>query len=92
MTTTTPYSASDIAAAVARGQAAANDRPQPGLNAGRAAQEYAALAQDFRQRLGTFGARRYGSGVQQGVEAGCGNGQGHQRSLWQHHLHLPRHY
>ena len=38
----------DIAAAVARGQAAANDGPQPGLDAGRAAQEYAALAQDFR--------------------------------------------
>ena len=47
MTITTPYSAPDIAAAVARGQAAA-DRPQPGLDAGRAAQEYATLAQEFR--------------------------------------------
>ena len=48
MITTTPYSALDIAAAVARGQAAANDGPQPGLDAGRTAQEYAAMAQEFR--------------------------------------------
>ena len=47
-TTTAPYPTADIAAAVARGRAAANDRPQPGLDAGRTAQEYAALAQDFR--------------------------------------------
>ena len=46
--TTTPCAPNDIAAAVARGRAAAHYRPQPGLNAGRAAQEYAALAQDFR--------------------------------------------
>ena len=45
MATTTPYPASNIVAAVARGQAAANDRPQPGLDAGRVAQEYAAMAQ-----------------------------------------------
>ena len=48
MTTTTPYPAPDIAAAVARGRVAANDRPQPGLGAGRTAQEYAGMAQEFR--------------------------------------------
>ena len=48
MTMTTPYSEQDIAAAVARGRAAAHDRPQPGLDAGRAAQEYAAMAREFR--------------------------------------------
>ena len=48
MTTTTPYSDQDIAAAVARGRASANDGPQPGLGAGRTAQEYAAMAQEFR--------------------------------------------
>ena len=48
MTMTTPYSDQDIAAAIARGRAAAHDRPQPGLDAGSAAQEYAAMAQEFR--------------------------------------------
>ena len=48
MTTTTPYPAPDIAAAVARGRVAANDGPQPSLGAGRTAQEYAAMAQEFR--------------------------------------------
>ena len=47
-TTTTPYPAADIAAAVARGLVAANDGPQPGLGAGRTAQEYAGMAQEFR--------------------------------------------
>ncbi len=47
-TTTTPYPTADIAAAVDCGRAAANDRPQPGLDAGRTAQEYAGMAQDFR--------------------------------------------
>ena len=46
--TMTPYAPNDIAAAVARGRAAANDGLQPGLGAGRTAQEYAAMAQDFR--------------------------------------------
>ena len=48
MTMTTPYSDQDIAAVVARGRAAANDRPQPGMDDGRTAQEYAAMAQEFR--------------------------------------------
>ena len=43
-----PYPAPDIAAAVARTLAAARDRPQPALHAGRNAQKYADMAQDFR--------------------------------------------
>ena len=60
MTMTTPYSAPDIAAAVARGQATAADGPYPALDAGltsayevalwlhSTAQKYAGMAQDFR--------------------------------------------
>ena len=44
-----PYPAADIAAAVARALAAVNDRPHPALDAGRTAQKYAAVAQDFRR-------------------------------------------
>ena len=47
-TTTAPYPTADIAAAVARGWAAANDGPQPGMDSGRTAQEYAAMAHEFR--------------------------------------------
>ena len=46
--TTTPYHPDDIAAAIARALAAANDRPNPTFDANRPAQEYAAMAQDFR--------------------------------------------
>ena len=48
MATTTPYPAPDIAAAVARGLAAARDRPQPDLDGNRSAQKYAGMARDFR--------------------------------------------
>ena len=48
MTTTTPYPAPDIAAAVARGLAIARDRPDPDLDGYRSAQKYAGMAQDFR--------------------------------------------
>ncbi len=37
------------AVAVARALAAVNDRPHPALDAGRTAQKYAAVAQDFRR-------------------------------------------
>ena len=46
--TTTTYPEQDIAAAVARGLAAANDRPDPDLDGYRSAQKYAGMAQDFR--------------------------------------------
>ena len=48
MTTTTPYPTPGIAAAVTRALAAANDRPNPALDASRSAQKYAAMSQDFR--------------------------------------------
>ena len=53
MTTTTanptaPYPEPDTAAAVASGLAAANDRPNPELDASCSAQKYAGMAQDFR--------------------------------------------
>ena len=47
-TTPTPYPAADVAAAVARGLANANDRPRPAADATRTPQKYAALAKDFR--------------------------------------------
>ena len=43
-----PYPAADVAAAVARGLAAANDRPDPAADVTRTPQKYAALAKDFR--------------------------------------------
>ena len=46
--TTTTYPEQDIAAAIARGLAAANDRPDPDLDVYRTAQKYAGMAQDFR--------------------------------------------
>ena len=49
-TTTTPYTTADIAAAVARGQAADDDRPDPDLDAYRSAQKYAGMARDFRAK------------------------------------------
>ena len=53
MTTTTtpaptPFPTAAVAAAVARGLAAANDRPHPALDAVRTPQKYAALARGFR--------------------------------------------
>ena len=48
MTTTTPYPTPDTAATVTRALAAANDRPNPALDASRSAQKYAAMSQDFR--------------------------------------------
>ena len=45
---TTPYPAADVAAAVARGLAAARDLPQPAADAGRTPEKYARLARDFR--------------------------------------------
>ena len=48
MTVTTPYHASDIAAAVARGLATAHDWPDPDLDGSRSAQKYAGMAQEFR--------------------------------------------
>ena len=46
--TTTPYHPDDIAAAIARALAAANDRPDPTFDAGCSSQKYASMAQDFR--------------------------------------------
>ena len=43
-----PYPAAEVAAAVARGLARANDRPRPAADATRTPQKYAALARDFR--------------------------------------------
>ena len=48
MTTPTPYPAAAVAAAVARGLAAANDRPDLALDPARTPQKYAAMAQNFR--------------------------------------------
>ena len=48
-TTTTAYQPNDVAAAIARALAAANDRPSPTEDASRTSQKYAALAQDFRR-------------------------------------------
>ena len=53
MTTTTnpaatPYPPTAVAAAVARGLAAANDRPDPSLDPTRTPQKYNALARNFR--------------------------------------------
>ena len=47
-TTLAPYPAAAVAAAVARGVAAANDRPDPALDPVRTPQKYAAMAQNFR--------------------------------------------
>ena len=47
-TTTTAYQPADVAAAIARALAAANDRPKPHLDADCSPQRYAALAQSFR--------------------------------------------
>ena len=47
-TATAPYTAPDIAAAVAHALAAANDQPDPELDASCSAQKYAGMAQDFR--------------------------------------------
>ena len=49
MTITTPYHASDIVAAVARGLATARDRPQPAEDASCSPQKYAGMAQNFRR-------------------------------------------
>ena len=46
--TTTAYQPADVAAAIARALAAANDRPDPGFDADCSPQRYAALAQSFR--------------------------------------------
>ena len=46
--TTTAYQPDDVAAAIARALAAANDRPDPGFDADCSPQRYAALAQSFR--------------------------------------------
>ena len=43
-----PYPAAEVAAAVARGLARANDRPDPALDITRTPQKYAALARGFR--------------------------------------------
>ena len=48
-TTTTAYQPGDVAVAIARALAAANDRPSPVEDASRTSQKYAALAQDFRR-------------------------------------------
>ena len=50
MTITTPYHASEITAAVARGLATAHDWPDPDLDGSRSAQKYAGMAQDFRAK------------------------------------------
>ena len=47
-TTTTTYQPDDVAAAIARALAAANDRPNPEFDADCSPQHYAALAQSFR--------------------------------------------
>ena len=46
--TATAYQPGDVAAAIARALAAANDRPDPDLDAECSPQRYAALAQSFR--------------------------------------------
>ena len=46
--TTAPYPPADVAAAVARGLANANDRPRPAADSTRTPQKYAALARAFR--------------------------------------------
>ena len=46
--TTTTYQPADVAAAIARALAAANDRPKPDFDPGCSPQRYAALAQGFR--------------------------------------------
>ena len=46
--TIAPYPGADVAAAVARGLANANDRPSPASDAARTPQKYAAMAIDFR--------------------------------------------
>ena len=43
-----PYPAADVAAAVARGLAKANDRPRPAVDSTRTPQKYAALTRYFR--------------------------------------------
>ena len=48
MTITTPYHASDIASAVARGLATARDRPQPAEDANCSPQKYAGMSRNFR--------------------------------------------
>ena len=47
-TTTTTYQPDDVAAAIARALAAANDRPNPELDDYRTAQKYTTLGQSFR--------------------------------------------
>ena len=47
-TTTAPFPPAAVAAAVARGLANANDRPDPAADAARTPQKYASLAQAFR--------------------------------------------
>ena len=47
-TTTTTYQPNDVAAAIARALAAANDRPNPELDDYRTAQKYTTLGQSFR--------------------------------------------
>ena len=42
------YTVAEVTAAVGRGLVAANDRPNPTLDATRSAQQYAALAENFR--------------------------------------------
>ena len=46
--TTTTYQPGDVAVAIARALAAANDRPKPDIDADCSPQRYAALAQSFR--------------------------------------------
>ena len=46
--TIAPYPAADVAAAVARGLAKANDRPRPAADSARTPQKYAALTRAFR--------------------------------------------
>ena len=54
MTTTTPYPAPDIAAAVARGLATARDRPDPDLDGSRSAQKYAGWRRSFAPAPGSI--------------------------------------
>ena len=80
MATTTPYPTADIAAAVARGRAAANDRPDPDLDGYRSAQKYAGMAQDFRASAWEhLDKGDLPQASNKGVGAGGGNGQGHHR-------------
>ena len=46
---TAPYSAPDIAAAIARALSAARDRPDPAEDANRTPEKYARMSQDFRR-------------------------------------------